>query len=128
MHVPRVPLEIWLPLPPDSLRANRRLGTHWGRTNGIKRDYKAFCLLKLRSDRALAWDGPYPITLTATAYLAKGQRCDPSDLGTWLKPAIDVLVEARLLAGDDGAHINPFVARVERDRENPRVEIVIRET
>ena len=111
---------IVLPLPPDTLRVNHRLGRHWGPLHRDKADYRTACLLLLKGQVWLV-DG-YPVHLEATLYLGKGQRCDPTDAGSWCKVCVDCLVTAGLLAGDSAAHINPFTARVERDWKNPRVE------
>lgn len=114
---------VTLDLPLDELRANRRIGEHWGPLHEAKVNYRTLCHLRLKEQGARPYQGEYPVALVATAYLGKGQRCDPSDLGTWAKVAIDVLVASGLLAGDDASHVRPFVALVERDRKQPRLEL-----
>lgn len=115
---------ITLPLPPDSLRTNNRMGRHWGTLNKEKKAYKLACALAVRAARLTDDDnGRYPAHLTLTVYLGKGQRLDPSDAGTFAKAAIDVLVEERVFRGDNSTYINPFTARVERDAHNPRLEL-----
>lgn len=116
------------PLPPAELKTNRRMGQYWGNLHRLKASYRTAC------DMVLLHRGTQAKRVTvdschivATAYLGKGQRCDPSDLGAWVKSPIDALVTGGWLASDSAAVVKSFTAIVERDAANPRLEIEVRE-
>ena len=116
------PLTITFPLPPDELKVNRRMGQHWGIQHRLKDDYRMICRLLARQQ---CQDSLKVCRMTATVYLGHRQRCDPSDLGSWCKVPIDALVAEGILLTDSSACIRSFTAFVERDAENPRLEIKI---
>ena len=112
------------PLPPDELRTNRRMGGHWGPVNDAKQKYGLACRADIRA-AGLTSPGPgaFPLHIWLIVYLGKGQRADPSDVGSWMKGAFDCLVTEEVLPGDSSAAINPFTVEVRRDWERPRLEI-----
>lgn len=103
---------ITLPLPPSELRANARTGRHWGKLNAVKNAYKLEVHAALDGYRWGEDNNQYPVQLTATVYLSKRMRADASDVGYWIKAAVDCLVEAGIFKDDDNRHINPFVGVV----------------
>ena len=118
------------PLPPDELRVNRRMGQHWGNQHRAKKDYQEDCGIEaLAHEKAIAWRSAWMLErchLVAVAYLGARQRCDPSDLGSWCKVPLDVLVAQGILASDSAACVRSFTAIVERDARNPRLEITLK--
>lgn len=116
---------IVLPLPPNSLRVNERMGVNWAVYQADKHAYMLLCAKAAREQRA-AWENvpaSRPLHLKATVYLGYRQRCDSSDAGSWIKSGIDALVAEGVWPDDNASRINPFTADVQRDRDNPRVEL-----
>lgn len=112
-----------LPLPPDELRVNASKGRHWGKIQQAKDDYRLEAWPEIDAQRR-EWEGVpvhWPTHLYLTAYLGKGQRVDPSDVGTWCKFALDLLVEAGAFPDDNASRIRPFTVDVQRDARNPRI-------
>lgn len=112
-------------LPPISLKTNRRMGGHWSATHSLKVAYRDICALRVKSQHR--GETIKACHVTATVYLGKGQRCDPSDLGSWAKVPIDTLVAGGAIASDSASCIKRFTAIVERDPGNPRLEIELKE-
>lgn len=112
---------VTFPLPPDDLRVNSRVASHWATLQRSKHGYVAQCW---PAAKAAPVAESYPVALTITAYLGPRQRCDTVDLGTWAKVAIDCLVSAGVFADDDSSHINPVtLSVVGTDRHHPRLEV-----
>lgn len=114
---------ITLPLPPIELKVNRIAGEHWGEYQKAKREYRLKCDSVLRSYEWGPDDGAYPVHVTATVFLRKRQKADTPDVGSWVKVAIDRMVACGVFRNDSNKYINPFTARVDRDWDNPRLEI-----
>lgn len=125
MHDLSLLLRIVFPLPPISLKANRRMGQHWGGTHRDKASYRDACILTVKHILRRS-ETKQTCHMVATVYLGARQRCDPSDLGAWCKVPIDVLVSEGFIASDSAACIKSFTAIVERDATNPRLEIEVR--
>lgn len=118
--------EITLPLPPNSLRVNQSKGVHWGSIESEKSRYLLECMAMLNPQMEalgpVSAPAAWPVHLRVKLYLGKGQRCDPSDVGTWVKRALDYLVQRGLFPDDSSTYINPFTAEVDgSDRRHPRV-------
>ena len=115
---------ITFPLPPKTLRANRRSGVHWGAVQAAKTAYKAECELIIGSQK---W-GPLSdavVPLAVVAYVGHGDRLpDLSDLGFWCKTCLDSLVQCGVFRDDSARWLRPFYADAERDNGNPRLEIL----
>ncbi len=114
------------PLPPDELRPNRRMGGHWATTNRLKLNYKESCGWVIHE----AGVPSSPIKhcrLTMTAYLGKRQRVDLPDLGSWGKAAIDAMVSMGVLVDDQASCVSEFTTRVDRDWQNPRLVVEVKE-
>lgn len=113
-----------LPLPPNSLRLNRRIGGYRGKLS-MKDRYVEDCQ-KEALLQGKEWQGvvqQWPVHLTATAYLPARWRADASDIGGWIKSALDSLVEMGVFPDDNSAYIRPFTADVQRDPKRPRLEL-----
>lgn len=114
-----------LPLPPVALRVNRVSGEHWATYYKVKEQYKAACWkeIKGRVQELRTSITEWPIHVYCTVYVGKRMRMpDCSDLGTWVKAAIDVLVP-EVFPNDSPRYIRPFTADVGRDWDRPRVEL-----
>lgn len=114
------------PLPPDELRTNRRMGGHWGPLNKVKNAYKLVCQMAIR-EQGIPHDTIRRCTVTLTAYLGKRQRCDPFDLGGWSKVPLDMLVKLGVLTDDQASCILLGIVRVDRDWDDTRLVIEVRE-
>ena len=120
MTVPR----LVLPLPPNELRLNRRIGGYRGKL-GLKERYMQDCQMAALT-QAAQWKGipqAWPVHLTATAFLPARWRADPADLGGWVKGALDSLVKMGVFPDDDSKYIRPFTSDVQHDKTNPRLEL-----
>ncbi len=118
----------WLiiPLPPDSLRTNRRRGQHWAVTRKAAADYRAAVATEALLGRA-HWQGipvMWPAPLRIYLYLGKGQRADNTDVGGWLKEALDELTEAGCWPDDNSSRLDPVTTTVRRDWADPRVCLI----
>ena len=117
---------IVLPLPPVALKANRAT-QHWGGTHKAKTAYRAAVLAELARYTWSDDTGRYPVAMSLTAYVGKGQRRpDLADLGTWAKVAIDQLVQTGVFKDDSPKYIRPLLLDCGRDWANPRLEIAWR--
>lgn len=116
---------LMLPFPPPELRANLRAGAHWSASHAAKKRYALSCLAVIKSYN---WGPVVPgcVPLLVVAHIAKGQRSpDLSDLGFWVKTAIDVLVEEGVFENDSPRYLNPFVSTIGKTRvATPGVELV----
>lgn len=125
--MPSLSLMVTFPLPPDELRANRRMGGHWGPVHKAKSAYELACraCILAAKEKGLKTPSPgsYPLHVYLEMYLGKGQRCDPTDAGAWTKSVWDSLVYMEIWPGDSAAVINPFTVEVHRDAVTPRLEI-----
>jgi len=119
---------ITFPLPPIALKVNARMGAHWGPKNDIKVRYQAECVKAIKEQITLTNQVMRRCEIEYRVYLGKGQRADPSDIGSWCKSLFDCLVAMAVIASDSSSCITRLdLAGVGRDWDNPRVEIIIRE-
>lgn len=111
-----------LPLPPNELRVNGRFGWSWTALHEHVMSYREDCRLLIKANKP---EKPtrFPVHLTIQVFLAKGQRIDASDVGSFAKVPIDALKTMNVLPDDGSKYINPFTVKVSRDRKNPRLEI-----
>lgn len=113
-----------LPLPPNELRENRARGVHWGSFKRIKAEYQETCKREALG-QWVEWRGKpepvWPVTLTATVYLGYRMRCDEMDIGGWLKPGLDALVNIGVWPDDGSKYIHWGAPIVRRDWRKPRV-------
>ena len=116
-------VRVELPLPPREVSPNAR--GHWAKKNRAVRKYReTACVLAMR---ALWGYSPewHRATMQATFYWPDKRRRDRDNAEASLKPARDGLVDAGVLSDDDELVTLP--TRFEVDRENPRVELEIRQ-
>lgn len=114
-----------LPLPPRELKVNRTIGGHWAIHHSLRVAYQLQVMRALKDQRKV-WaplDWQYPIHVTVTAYLGKGQRADCFDIAGWAKSGIDSVVETGIWPDDSSKYIRPVTLDVQRDAANPRVEL-----
>lgn len=114
-----------LPLPPNELRLNRRIGGYRGKM-GLKDRYAEDCQ-KEALLQAAQWRGipqQWPVPVKGTVYLpSRRWRADPSDVGGWCKAALDSLVKMGVFPDDNARYIKPFIGDVEYDPSRPRLEL-----
>ena len=113
-----------LPLPPNELRLNKRIGGHRGKM-GLKDRYMHDCKMAALT-QAAQWKGipqTWPVCVKGTVFLPARWRADCADVGGWAKSALDALVEMGVWPDDDSRYIRPFVGDVQHDKTNPRLEL-----
>lgn len=101
-------------------RANRHKGAKMKRNNGnivalsIRR-----CLKGVSIDR--------PVFMKYT-WIEPNRRRDKDNISSFGRKVIqDALVNAAILKGDGWSHIDGFSDRFKVDKENPRIEVIIKE-
>ena len=116
-------MRLVLDLPPRELSPNFR--SHWAKKAKAVKYYReqAWARARIEAPRPfLEWKRA---TLRTTWYLPDARRRDPDNLMASLKAAIDGLVDARVLADDNGLIIHPPVLAI--DRQWARVVLDIEE-
>ncbi len=115
-----------LPPLPKALRPNHRSRSHWPRTNAIKtaRGWTYLAALHaLQRQPPPRWTAA---TVQATFYIRNRRSLqDPDNLLACLKPVLDGLQDANVLADDDQVTLLPPVQIVDG---KPRVEIRVAAT
>lgn len=122
-----IPLRIWLPGDPrtkkNSQRIHSRGSRHWVAPSEAYRTYAGACLFMIPSEARLHIDKP--VNVQCVYHMATRRKVDLVNL---LEATLDILVEAGVLA-DDNSRIaaSHDGSRVQYDRDNPGVEIIITE-
>lgn len=65
------------------------------------------------------------VDVTVTWFAPDARRRDSDSLGPYMKAVCDALVGAGALRDDDSRYVRQTAMRVEIDRANPRIEILI---
>lgn len=121
------PLRIWLPGDPrtkkNSQQIRRRGSRRWVAPSAAYRRYAAESVLRIPSAARLHID--HPVNVQCVYHMATRRKVDLVNL---LEATLDILVEAGVLA-DDNSRIaaSHDGSRVQYDRDNPGVEIIITE-
>lgn len=121
------PLRICIPGDPrtkkNSQQIRRRGDRHWIAPSDAYRQYAADCVLQIPSIARLHIDKP--VNVQCVYHMATRRKVDLVNL---LEATLDILVEAGVLA-DDNSRIaaSHDGSRVQYDRDNPGVEILITE-
>lgn len=116
-------LRLILDLPPRELSPNARV--HWARKAKAVKQYRTMAWIVARNEtraKRLEWNSA---EVRAVFLLPDKRRRDPDNLMASLKAAFDGIVDAHVLTDDRALIIYPPVLMV--DRENPRVEIELKE-
>ena len=114
---------IFLPLPPRALSPNARI--HWAIKARATKAYRRTCyIMALAAPRTTGKPRWSHAIARATFYHAQRRRRDGDNLLASLKAAFDGIVDAGLLLDDAG--LTHLPVRQEIDRDNPRVEILIK--
>ena len=122
-----IPLHIWLPGDPrtkkNSQQIRRRGDRHWIAPSEAYRTYAGACSFMIPSKMRLHID--HPVNVQCVYHMATRRKVDLVNL---LEATLDILVEAGVLA-DDNSRIaaSHDGSRVQYDRDNPGVEIIITE-
>ncbi|MGG5359374.1 RusA family crossover junction endodeoxyribonuclease [Enterococcus sp. DIV0240a] len=104
----------------NSQRTNRYVGAKLKKQNTEKcRD--AFLLAK-----ATGFKVPIPFDLQITWY-CKNKRKDKDNTSFGIKFILDGMIEAGIIQNDGWGEVNGFEHRFEVDKENPRIEIEVKE-
>lgn len=115
-------IRLTLPLPPKALSPNAR--GHWSKKAKATKAYRTRAEMEARKIPARYRVGWERAVASAVFYVPDARRRDIDNLAASLKAAWDGIVAAGVLADDSGLQHEPL--RVEIDRKNPRVELVIR--
>lgn len=122
-----IPLHIWLPGDPrtkkNSQQIRRRGDRHWIAPSEAYRQYAGACSFMIPSKMRLHID--HPVNVQCVYHMATRRKVDLVNL---LEATLDILVAAGVLA-DDNSRIaaSHDGSRVQYDRHNPGVEIIITE-
>jgi len=114
-------LNLCLPLPPHDLSPNARC--HWAAKARAIKKYRMYAWAEAVSRNGGIGDRWRDATCQATFYFCDNRSRDRDNLLAALKSAFDGLTDAHIIEDDAGLVHLPV--RVERDRENPRVELEI---
>lgn len=115
-------LTITMPIPPQPLWQNRPC--HWTKKSKAVREYKEKAYTKSLAKIGKRPKPQWPAgTLDVVFYWPDKRRRDPMNALAALKPAVDGMVGAGVLADDD--KLMPGSTRFEIDKEAPRVEITV---
>ena len=110
-----------LSLPPKELHPNSRV--HWAAKARAVKAYRQQTGIMTLLWQHLHWKR---VTVQATFYFKTSRRRDGDNLLASLKPAFDGLVDAGVLVDDSGITHLPVTVKI--DKENPRVELRIKES
>ena len=122
-----IPLHIWFPGDPrtkkNSQQIRRRGDRHWIAPSEAYRTYAGACSCMIPSKMRLHID--HPVNVQCVYHMATRRKVDLVNL---LEATLDILVAAGVLA-DDNSRIaaSHDGSRVQYDRDNPGVEIIITE-
>lgn len=100
---------------------NRRTGKHFITSSKSSKDWTKQAMEQLEFVEPIT---DYPIVMFATFYVEDNRR---RDLDNMLSTTLDALRHAGILEDDDWKHLPRIVVTGELDKENPRVEINIKE-
>ena len=121
------PLHIWIPGDPRTKKNSQQIRSrgdrHWIAPSDAYQRYAAYCALLIPSAARLHIDTP--VNVQCVYHMATRRK---TDLVNLLEATLDILVEAGVLA-DDNSRIaaSHDGSRVQYDRDNPGVEIIITE-
>lgn len=121
------PLRIWIPGDPRTKKNSQQIhvrgSRRWIAPSEAYRQYAADCALRIPSAARLHID--WPVNVQCVYHMATRRK---TDLVNLLEATLDILVEAGVLA-DDNSRIaaSHDGSRVQYDRDNPGVEIIITE-
>jgi len=120
-------LRITLPFPSRTLSPNGR--SHWRTKAKAVKAYRKRAadeaMVAAYENRAARRSMPWSkATISVTCYHKTARHMDEDNIVASLKPAFDGLVSAGILTDDRDVTVLPPVRLT--DRENPRVELVIR--
>ena len=109
---------MWLPKPPDNANARH----HWRKATTLKKRFWDELTARQRIGYHMPPVPAQPLeraTITATYYHAARRFLDTDNAIRRLKPAVDYLVTAGYLAGDDPAHLVWTIPEQVVDRTTP---------
>lgn len=119
---------ITLPQPSPDIAGNDRAG-HWQVRARLRKRAKQDAYLAARSvmnRQRGAWEPWTPVVVTYRWFLGYRQRAvDVDNAVARMKPGLDGLVEAGLIAGDSPKHVHALQVEYARDWNDPRVEVVV---
>ncbi len=108
--------------PPMTSNMQRR--AHWANVRGAKREVGRDVFWSARNAKISVTP---PVEVFVTWYAPDARVRDSDACGPFLKAALDALVEAEVIPGDDHRYVTRSGSSVVVDRADPRIELSIRE-
>ena len=97
---------------------------HWAKYHAFKKRYTDYVALVAKMQLQPIMEYPVAIEID---WHCRNRRKDPDGIAFGKKFILDGLVEAGILEGDGWKHISELYDRFFRDKEKPRIEIIILE-
>ncbi|CDZ88968.1 RusA family crossover junction endodeoxyribonuclease [Rhodococcus ruber] len=110
-----------MPRPP--LTSNDQRRAHWTKVRNAKAEAASQIITLVKRDGI-----PFMldrVDVTVIWFAPDARRRDSDSLGPYCKAVLDALVEAGVLCDDDSRYVRQTAMRVDTDRTNPRIEILI---
>ncbi len=106
--------------PPMTSNGQRR--AHWAEVRGAKREVERDVFWSARNAKIRVTP---PVEVFVTWYAPDARVRDSDACGPFLKAALDALVEAEIIPGDDHRYVTRSGSSVVVDRADPRIELTI---
>lgn len=118
----REPVIVVLPYPSSKLNAHNK--GHWRNKSAVVKQYRTTA--KLAASEHSTKSPIEQATISYRFFVPDNRRRDAANLIQMVKPGIDGIVDAGLIADDCWQKLTIGLVVVEIDRDNPRVELSIR--
>ena len=110
-----------LPLPPEQLHSNGRTRSHGWRASLVRKARGEAKLVAGQYRPRVPYEA---VTIQPTFYLHR--KRDGDGLNAWLKPYLDGIADAKIVANDSGVTLLPPI-QVTGKKQSPRVVLTITE-
>lgn len=115
-----------IPVKRPPMTSNEQRRWHWRTVYARKK--LAEQLVFFAAKRARIGTLTVPQSISVTWYAPDARRRDSDALGPFLKASLDALVTAQVLRDDSAKFVTETRMRIDIDRTNPRIEIVLEES
>jgi len=119
-------ITVILPIPDSRLSPNRPPASRGGRIKKsiVAKEYRKLTEMRVREQ--CAKNTPWKKAVCLPIFYSKTNiRKDSDNFCSMLKPAYDGLTDAGLIIDDDSKHLKREECRFLKDKDNPRIELVI---
>lgn len=109
--------------PPMTSNGQRR--AHWTAVRKAKQEVHDDVYWRVKEDRLSRIPVQLPVEVFLTWYAPNARIRDSDCLSVMLKAALDALVQAKVILGDDHRYVTRSGSSVVVDRDDPRIELTI---